>query len=135
MSIRNLKYSSRAQITCTFCHNSFDEYKYEHHYIKHPTHIRQRIWLGNAENANDINVINRCGITHILNCTKEVKISDQISNCITGFKRIAIRDKNTENISDYFRNANKFIENALAKSESNAILIHCAQGISRSASF
>ncbi len=93
MSTRKLK-------ECTFCHNSFEESKYEHHYIKHPTHIRQRIWLGNAKNANDINVINRCGITHILNCTKEVNISDQISRYITGIKRIAIRDKNTENISD-----------------------------------
>eukprot|EP01083_Nonionella_stella_P209266 758741_1 len=127
--------NKRAKITCSFCKNSFEEWKYEHHYIKHPTHIRQRIWLGNAENANDINVINRCGITHILNCTKEVKISQQITNCVTDIKRIAIQDKNTVNISDYFKTAHQFIETALAKSESNAILIHCKQGISRSASF
>ncbi len=111
------------------------EWKYEHHYVKHPTHIRQRIWLGSAANVNDINVINRCGITHILNCTKEVKISPQSIKCISTVKRIAIRDKNTVNRADYFKTANQFIENALAASESNVILIHCQQGISRSASF
>eukprot|EP01084_Bolivina_argentea_P064083 116901_1 len=85
MSTRKLQDSPRAKIKCTFCHNSFEESKYEHHYIKHPTHIRQRIWLGNSENANDINVMNRCGITHISNCTKEVKISDQIITYINGY--------------------------------------------------
>ena len=130
--------SSREKITCSFCNKSFEKWKYDRHFVTHPTKIRERIWLGNAANSRDIKWMKKCGITHTLNCTEEIAIPEMIKKYIKGYKRIEIRDKETEKISKYIEESNKFIDDVLynqSGSEKNKILIHCQQGISRSCSF
>merc|ERR1719464_284369 len=35
-------------IHCRFCDQMIDQMEFDEHKVSHPTHIRQRIWLGNA---------------------------------------------------------------------------------------
>jgi len=122
-------------VHCRFCNDMINEIEFDDHYVSHPTHIRERIWLGNAENSKDINIIKKCGITHILNCTREIDLPKNISKKIKSFKRISIQDKNSETILDYINESNQFIEKALAESKFNVVFVHCREGRSRSVSF
>jgi dual specificity MAP kinase phosphatase len=50
------------------------------------------------------------------------------------YLRVDVEDRNDQPIEEYFNQAFDFIENALTESASNRVLVHCAQGVSRSAS-
>jgi len=120
---------------CMYCGDSVDKDEYEEHWVTHPTQIRQRIWLGNAVNAQDVEFFNEQKITHVLNCTKEVDCPKEILDILKGWKRIAVEDKNMEDINAYFAEAFEFIEKSLGEDKDNILFIHCREGKSRSASF
>eukprot|EP01084_Bolivina_argentea_P172617 299024_1 len=122
-------------IHCHYCHDMIDQMEFDDHKVSHPSRIRSRIWLGNAENSKDITFIEQYNITHILNCTKEIELTKQIKKKIKSFKRISIQDKNHETILDYINESNAFIEKALGQNKSNAVFVHCREGRSRSVSF
>ena len=48
-------------IHCRFCDQMIDQMEFDEHKVSHPTHIRQRIWLGNAENSKDLSFIKKYG--------------------------------------------------------------------------
>jgi len=123
------------KVHCTFCNEFIEELEFDDHYVSHPTHIRDRIWLGNAENSKDLSFIKHYGITHILNCTKEIDLPKEVSKKLKSFKRIAIQDKNSETIMDYIHDSNTFIESALGEAAYNVVFVHCREGRSRSVSF
>lgn len=130
------RYSIRGGfVHCKYCGDMVTEMEFDDHKVSHPTHIRERIWLGNAENSKDMNVMKKCGITHILNCTREIDLPKNISKKIKSFKRISIQDKNSETILDYINESNQFFEKALAESKFNVVFVHCREGRSRSVSF
>jgi len=122
-------------IHCRYCDAMIDQMEFDDHKVSHPTHIRDRIWLGNAENSKDIEVIKKCKITHILNCTIKIDLAKNVSKRIKSFKRISIQDKESETILDYINQSNKFIEKALGDNKLNVLFIHCREGRSRSVSF
>eukprot|EP01083_Nonionella_stella_P209265 758740_1 len=122
-------------IHCRYCDDMINNMEFDDHKVSHPTQIRNRIWLGNGENSKDINVFKKCGITHILNCTREIELTKQISKKIKSFKRISIQDKSHETILDYINESNQFIEKALVETKFNVIFVHCREGRSRSVSF
>ena len=68
-------------------------------------------------------------MTHILNVATEVQ------NSFVGkiqYKTIKIEDTEEENILDHFEATNRFIDKAR---ETGKVLVHCMQGVSRSAAF
>lgn len=90
-------------------------------------------------------------ITHILSVIKG-PLPEELSKTYK-MKQIEVNDEENENIMDYFKEANRFINSALFPAENSentseehntdknknahkgAILIHCSEGISRSVSF
>jgi protein-tyrosine phosphatase len=94
--------------------------------------IPQFLYLGSQEHAHNYDIIDVLRITHILNVTKNAP------NIFPGinYLRLHVEDSESEKISLYFQKAFEFIDNALDenfKGASNVVLVHCAQGVSRSA--
>jgi len=119
---------------CWYCKQMIDELEFDDHIVSHPTQIRHRIWLGNAENSKDMEFMTKCNITHILNCTREIDCPQDIRSRLVGFKRIAIQDKNSETILGLIQNSNHYVEEALSDPKS-VLFVHCREGRSRSVSF
>ena len=92
-----------------------------------PTQITDNIFLGSSTDSQDDNILKLLEITHIL-----VAGSYLIAHHPNKFeyKTISIEDDEDYDISSHFEEAYNFIEEALQKGK---ILIHCAGGVSRSA--
>ncbi|CAK7897683.1 tyrosine-protein phosphatase Yvh1p [[Candida] anglica] len=92
------------------------------------------IYLSSAEPLTSGEDLSAQGITHILSILPG-PIPKQYTDSYV-HKQIEVNDEETTNIIRYFPETNDFIEKALFKSDttkhSNKILIHCAQGVSRS---
>lgn len=91
--------------------------------------IHFKLYLGNYHHAEDCQIIENLKITHILNATNCIEMRFR---CIgVEYLRLGVEDLVTENISAVFNHAYDFISEALSK-EGNRVLVHCAQGMSRS---
>ena len=82
------------------------------------------LYLGDAENAASLSD----NITHVLNVSNDIPFSNP--NLKT--KRIPISDTERSRITPYFEETKAFIDDA--KNSGGCVLVHCAAGISRSAS-
>lgn len=82
------------------------------------------------KHAQNPKIMEILGITHIVNATKTV--ANAFEPSIT-YMRADLTDLESEYIDAYFDEAYEFIEEALEKNESR-VLVHCAFGVSRSAS-
>ncbi|KAJ7695040.1 protein-tyrosine phosphatase-like protein [Mycena rosella] len=94
--------------------------------------IVPHLYLSDYFTAHDEKQLAKLGITHV------VSILDReptIPECIpeTHKLRISVADRADVDIQQYFTQTTEFIRAALAESEENNVLIHCFQGISRSA--
>ena len=85
--------------------------------------IPGKLYLGNQNASQNIATLNRLGITHILNVTKNV---DCTFNRRFKYLRIDIDDGDPR-LSQYFDRAFDYIE------QGKNVLVHCREGISRSA--
>lgn len=94
--------------------------------------IIPRLYLSDDIAARNIKLLTKYNITHILNLTTNIpnKFEPNIM-----YKKLVILDFESQNISQYFAEANEFIDNALAENDKNCVLVHCNAGISRSSSF
>lgn len=92
--------------------------------------IADRLFLGNHLHAESLEVVNNLRITHIVNATKSInnRFQDRLQYC-----RVIVEDEETEMICYHFNKAFRFMDMALAEDPDARILVHCAQGISRSA--
>ncbi|EGR31616.1 hypothetical protein IMG5_105980 [Ichthyophthirius multifiliis] len=93
--------------------------------------LNGKLYYGNWKHAASQEVIDNIGLTHILNMTSEVENFFQLNPQIS-YLKISIDDEDFTNISQHFKESWEFISNALQDNK-NKILIHCAQGKSRSA--
>ncbi|CAD8063819.1 unnamed protein product [Paramecium primaurelia] len=98
--------------------------------------IENQLYLGNSNHANNLKALNLLGITHVVNCAKEIPnyfndVKQENKNFIKYFQ-VPVLDLEEEPISDHFDEAYIFINDALSQQE-NKVLVHCAQGKSRSA--
>ncbi|CAK5273783.1 unnamed protein product [Mycena citricolor] len=73
--------------------------------------IIPRLYLSDAFTAKDEQELAKLKITHV----------------------ITIADRSEANIQEHFVNTTQFISSALEENEDNIVLVHCFQGISRSA--
>lgn len=92
------------------------------------SNIDDFIYIGSIETAHKTKLLQKHGITHILNVSEE---KSQIDPSFV-YSHIPFMDGRTVDISLYFEEAFKFIESA--KNKSGKILIHCQYGMSRSVS-
>ncbi|CAG9335484.1 unnamed protein product [Blepharisma stoltei] len=96
--------------------------------------IPKFLYLGNHEHAENYDVLRTLGITHVLNSTKNVK--NAFKEHGIRYCRVFVEDSEEEKIHYHFQKAFKFIDEAkeiMLSGGSAAVLVHCAQGISRSA--
>ena len=86
------------------------------------------LYLGNQMNSENLELLKSLKITHIINCTNNIKNSFPHD---FKYHRVPIYDDYDQHIDQYFEDCFKFINNC--KKNKGRILIHCYAGISRSA--
>ena len=98
--------------------SSPEEERRKHHDGSEPVQIQPHLFLGSERHSSDSNILERRGITHILNVTANVenKFEDRFH-----YKRIPINDNWTQDISSHFEEAIAFI------GELNTLLIFCSK--------
>ncbi|KAF4532730.1 hypothetical protein B566_EDAN011922 [Ephemera danica] len=98
--------------------------------------ILPHLYLGNAKDARDPDLLRHLGISRILAITAE-ESSQGAHDCQAGSppphlptKQIAATDNCSQNIKQYFEEAYKFID--AARCDGSKVLLHCQAGVSRS---
>ena len=86
--------------------------------------ITDTLYLGNEDMGRDKDKLKELGITHILLCGSS--LVDRHPNDFK-YKRLELDDSLEQNIKKYFAVAFKFIDSAVK------VFVHCAAGVSRSA--
>lgn len=93
-----------------------------------PSKIRENLYLGSDAHARSIIMMNAIGANLIVNCTATIpNYHEDIQ-----YKRFPLTDKADDPIELYFKDACITIADAIKKGET--VFVHCAAGISRSAS-
>jgi hypothetical protein len=125
----------------------------------YPSHVADRVFLGNMGVSTNVPVLRNLGVTHVVNCTVECPYADELNweiqnNMNTGgvgfevgaavrtddipyrvaFRklRVPVVDDTDAKIENYFEEAIAFIQAALVL-PNTVVLVHCKHGQSRSA--
>jgi len=105
----------------------------------HPSEVQPNLYLGNVLSSQDLTSLRHHGITHILNAT--TSLPNVYGNGLEPpdlgpafvYRRVPLEDNNKEDLLAHLDGAVDFIADALSK-PGNGVLVHCQQGVSRSAS-
>lgn len=98
--------------------------------ITTPMHeIEPGLWLGNYAAATDVNLLRSQDIKAIVQCIEQ---RNPLNGSHFSYHIIAIDDVASVNIKDHIPQAISFIHRH--RSAGNNVLVHCAAGMSRSAS-
>ncbi|KAF8196801.1 protein-tyrosine phosphatase-like protein [Mycena galopus ATCC 62051] len=91
-----------------------------------------RVYLSDYFSARDEKVLAEFNITHVISVLDR---DCHIPECIPEDHklRISIPDRSDVDIQKYLTQTTEFMTAALAESEDNNVLVHCFQGVSRSA--
>eukprot|EP00966_Prymnesium_polylepis_P059125 1370351-Prymnesium_polylepis.1 len=94
-----------------------------------PSEVLPRLLLGNGESAREPRALQRAGVTHIVNATPD------LPNGMPHLRylRVAVDDSEQTQLRPHFDAVSDFIAGALGEARGGAVLVHCHQGISRSA--
>lgn len=95
-----------------------------------PSPILPHLYVGSQSHAQQRDLLDKLGVTHILNITATCPNWHEGS---FKYLNIAIKDTWNQRISDYFSDAFDFINSA--KECGGTVLVHCVAGISRSPTF
>ena len=105
------------------------------YHIKDPSfnEIIPNIFVGNYAFALNKKLLLENKITHILNCGNGLK-NFYSKEGIFKYKYIPLYDSKTQNLLQYVNDINNFVEEGSTNNNNNnKILIHCGEGVSRSA--
>jgi len=119
------------KIQCKRCEHWFHEDDFASHMNSHSSEILDWLYLGGYRNSTNFKELTvRTQIDCILN------VSIECENSFPGefvYKKYELEDTPEQDISSHFEEACEFLENA--RRSSKRALVHCIQGMSRSASF
>ncbi len=105
------------------------DFEYMWKYDIKPSKILESLYLGNKSCSENYNSLKEHGITNIIVCGEELQC------CFPGlfdYKVIKIGDYEFEDIKSHFNSSYEYISNSI--NNNCVVLVHCAAGISRSAS-
>jgi len=95
----------------------------------HPaSQVTPYMYLGNMKDAGDIPLLERLGVTHVLNVTSVIPTYSKVKNI--KYKQLQAADNNYQNLKQYFDQACEFIDKA--RENGGRVLVHCHAGVSRS---
>ncbi|XP_031627862.1 protein phosphatase Slingshot homolog 2 [Contarinia nasturtii] len=94
-----------------------------------PTKIFDHVYLGSEWNASNLEELQKNGVRHILNVTREI---DNFFPGMFDYCNVRVYDDDKTNLLKHWDNTYKYISNA--KNSGSNVLVHCKMGISRSAS-
>lgn len=94
-----------------------------------PTEIFEHVYLGSEWNASNLEELQRNGVRHILNVTREI---DNFFPGMFDYLNIRVYDDEKTDLLKHWDNTFKYINKA--RNEGSKVLVHCKMGISRSAS-
>lgn len=92
--------------------------------------VVDRVYLGTYKGSLDKKALLDTGISHIVQAI-EVEENPYGSDFV--YLNVTVRDVKEQDLEQYFDMVADFIQNALRKSETNKVFLHCGSGISRSA--
>ncbi|KAJ7272544.1 protein-tyrosine phosphatase-like protein [Mycena haematopus] len=95
--------------------------------------IVPRVYLSDYFSARDAKLLAQLNITHVISILER---DPTIPECIPDDHRLhisSVADRADANIQQYLTQTTEFITAALAENENNNVLVHCFQGVSRSA--
>ncbi|XP_059054251.1 protein phosphatase Slingshot [Achroia grisella] len=94
-----------------------------------PTEVFDHVYLGSEWNASNLEELQRNGVRHILNVTREI---DNFFPGMFHYLNIRVYDDDRTDLLKHWDNTYKYINKA--RNEGSKVLVHCKMGISRSAS-
>ncbi|XP_041977687.1 protein phosphatase Slingshot homolog 1 isoform X2 [Aricia agestis] len=94
-----------------------------------PTEIFDHVYLGSEWNASNLEELQKNGVKHILNVTREI---DNFFPGMFDYLNIRVYDDEKTDLLKHWDNTFKYINKA--RNEGSKVLVHCKMGISRSAS-
>ncbi|XP_055683379.1 protein phosphatase Slingshot isoform X2 [Lutzomyia longipalpis] len=94
-----------------------------------PTEIFDHVYLGSEWNASNLEELQRNGVRHILNVTREI---DNFFPGLFDYCNIRVYDDEKTDLLKHWDNTFKYISKA--KKQGSKVLVHCKMGVSRSAS-
>uniref|UniRef100_A0A1B6C0Y3 protein-serine/threonine phosphatase n=1 Tax=Clastoptera arizonana TaxID=38151 RepID=A0A1B6C0Y3_9HEMI len=93
------------------------------------TEIFPHVFLGSEWNASNLEELNKNGVCHILNVTREI---DNFFPGMFNYLNIRVYDDEKTDLLKHWDDTFKYITKA--RSEGSKVLVHCKMGVSRSAS-
>jgi hypothetical protein len=96
-----------------------------------PTQILDYLYLGSQDDALDLAMLKKHGITKVINLSESGPRPDCVANDEHHFLRIPIKDSYAAKLLPHLDRAFDFIEDA--RETNQKVLVHCLAGISRSA--
>mmetsp|Transcript_45849 Transcript_45849/g.112693 ORF Transcript_45849/g.112693 Transcript_45849/m.112693 type:complete len:194 (-) Transcript_45849:99-680(-) len=107
---------------------------FDGHWHSHSSEILPWLFLGGRRNAdNEKELVERTKVSHILNVAKECDLDRRLEGMFV-YKKIEMHDSKDFDLLGSITDAVQFIQDAHDASPQNRVLVHCVQGISRSAS-
>lgn len=89
--------------------------------------IMPGLYLGNYRVAKNLPLLKYMGVSHIVNCAKELP---NYFDSQFAYRHLPLDDHSTADVSQYFSDTYRFIDDAL--SQGQKVYVHCAAGVSRS---
>ncbi|KAG9036717.1 hypothetical protein FRB95_008048 [Tulasnella sp. JGI-2019a] len=108
-----------------------DPFRSDPRYISSATLILPRLYLSDFISARNEDEIHRLGITHIVTVLESLPANTKMPDLPR--HQVPVADRSDVDILKYLDGTTKFIQDALGANETNQVLVHCMQGISRSA--
>ncbi|XP_063973924.1 protein phosphatase Slingshot isoform X2 [Diachasmimorpha longicaudata] len=94
-----------------------------------PTEIFDHVYLGSEWNASNLEELQKNGVRHILNVTREI---DNFFPGMFNYLNVRVYDDEKTDLLKHWDDTFKYISKA--RKEGSKVLVHCKMGVSRSAS-
>ena len=103
---------------------------------RNPTRLLPHVYIGCQDNAENLRLLRRLGITHVLNCAgfkgpRPYPETSPYAGYAIDYHEFKADDDDCYDISRHFNEAFRFLDGA--KRQGGTALVHCAMGINRSA--